>query len=277
MKCKIRDLNIYYESIGEGMPVVMIHGFITDHRILSGCMESVFEHLKGYKRLYLDLPGMGKTKAKDWIKNSDDMLKVIADFINTVIPNENFLLVGQSCGGFLARGLINKMPEKISGLFLLCPVVIANKKERELPSHISRCRNVDLLKKLHPDDAAVYDKHSIVQNEMTWARYKNECLSGIKIADNDFIKNFVANGYEFSFKLDNNIVYDKPTLILLGHQDTRVGYKDAWKIFENYPKATFSILDQAGHDLQIDKENVFNCLVIDWLKRSNLEHITSII
>ena len=46
-----------------------------------------------------------------------------------------------------------------------------------------------------------------------------------------------------------------------------MGYRDAWKIIEQYPRATFAILDEAGHLLEIEKEALFNCLVNDWLDR----------
>ena len=32
MNCKLRDLDVYCEVIGEGLPVVMVHGMGVDHR-----------------------------------------------------------------------------------------------------------------------------------------------------------------------------------------------------------------------------------------------------
>jgi len=65
-------------------------------------MEPIFAKKTGYKRIYIDLPGMGKTKAADWIINSDVMLEIVMAFIQKVIPGERFLLVGQSYGGYLS-------------------------------------------------------------------------------------------------------------------------------------------------------------------------------
>ncbi len=59
MICRIKDAEIYYEIIGEGKPVIIIHGCAPDHRLMQRCMESVFEKYKGYQRIYIDLPGMG--------------------------------------------------------------------------------------------------------------------------------------------------------------------------------------------------------------------------
>ena len=56
-------------------------------------------------------------------------------------------------------------------------------------------------------------------------------------------------------------------LMILGRQDSSVGYKDAWDILDNYSRAIFTVLDRARHNLQIEQQNVFNCLVNEWLIR----------
>jgi pimeloyl-ACP methyl ester carboxylesterase len=61
--------------------------------------------------------------------------------------------------------------------------------------------------------------------------------------------------------------FEKPSLFLLGRQDSAVGYKDAWSIIEKYPRSTFAIVDKAGHSLQIENEKLFNSLVCEWLTR----------
>lgn len=39
MECKVKNIPIYYEVIGQGKPIVMIHGYTPDHRLMKGCME----------------------------------------------------------------------------------------------------------------------------------------------------------------------------------------------------------------------------------------------
>ncbi len=39
----------------------------------------------------------------------------------------------------------------------------------------------------------------------------------------------------------------------------------------NYPRATFAVLDTAGHNLQIEQPQVFNALASEWLDRLQLE------
>lgn len=43
MLFRIEDAEIYYEIVGEGKPVIIIHGCAPDHRLMMKCMESVFQ------------------------------------------------------------------------------------------------------------------------------------------------------------------------------------------------------------------------------------------
>ena len=267
MECKIDNVAIYYESIGQGTPVIMLHGFSPDHRLMSGCMEPVFQKHAGYRRIYLDLPGMGKTKSADWITNSDKMLELVVKFINEIIPGERFLLCGESYGGYLSRGVVHKMPNRVAGLFLLCPSIIPPPERRNVPKHIVLKGDAELVAKLDPVEAEGFTAVQVVQSRRIWERYRDEVLAGIKIADDQFLSR-LRKGYEFTFAVDREIdQYEKPTLILLRRQDSSVGYKDAWSILDSYPRATFAVLDRAGHNLQLEQEELLNGLVNEWLMR----------
>ncbi|MCM1989359.1 alpha/beta fold hydrolase [Oceanirhabdus seepicola] len=268
MECKIKNVSINYEIIGEGKPIVMLHGYYLEHRMMAGCMEPVFSDKDGYKRIYLDLPGMGKSEGAEWIKSSDDMLDILISFIDKIIPNENFLLAGQSYGGYLARGIIHKMADRIDGMLLICPLIIPDHKKRRVEENVVLLKDDKLLSKLPEEDAEDLNYAFVVQSKRIYERWKNELMPGFDMADGDFLQRIQQNGYGFSFDVDKaDKKVDKPVLILLGKQDICVGYKDAWNILENFPRATFSILDRAGHQLHIEQEKLFNSLINDWLVR----------
>jgi len=95
MVCSIRDIPVYYEEYGKGIPVLCIHGWPVDHRMVVDMLEPVFNEMQGYRRIYIDLPGMGQTPSAQWIKSSDNMLEVVVEFIHAVIGEQSFyLLVG---------------------------------------------------------------------------------------------------------------------------------------------------------------------------------------
>lgn len=268
MKCKIDGIDVYYEAYGEGRPILMLHGFYADSRLMIGCMEPVFKNRNGYKRIYIDLPGMGKTNINDEIENADEILDVIMKFTSKIITDEKFLVIGESYGGYLARGIINKNMNSMGGVMLICPCIIPEREKRKLPKKNVIVEDLEFIKGLEPSDALKYTNMAVVQSEYTFKRYSEEILSGIKIYNRSFLAKIKRVGYGFSFEIDKlNKKYDKPTLILLGKQDSVVGYKDAFDILENYTRCSFVILDKAGHHLQIEQKELFERLTNEWLDR----------
>lgn len=267
MECRLNNISVYYEEYGQGRPIIMIHGYTIDHRMMVGCMEPILNAIPGYKRIYLDLPGMGKTKGEDWITSSDKMLEVVLEFIEKVIPGQRYLIAGESYGGYLSRGVLYRQEDKIDGILLLCPVINGRDNDRILPEKTILVRDQSLLDSLSKEEAEGFEEMSVVQNMEILERYKSEILSGVSMADMDFLQMLRGN-YYFSF--DEYVMkhkFQKPALFVLGRQDSCVGYKDAWNLLENYPRATFAVLDRAGHNLQLEQVELFESLVKEWLFR----------
>lgn len=268
MECTVKNLSIHYESFGQGQPVLMIHGYHVDYRLMSGCLEPIFRETQGYRRIYVDLPGMGRTKSAPWIVNSDVMLDILAAFIDEVIPGKRFLLAGESYGGYLARGIIRRMAGRVAGLMLLCPAIVTDYDKRILPPKAVLKKDETLLARLTPSEAEEFTDINVVQTQEVWERFRDDILSGIRLADKSFLDWFRENGYAFTFDADKlDQPYPNPSLILLGRQDNSVGYRDAWNILESYPRASFVILDMAGHNLQIEQAGLFRALTLEWLDR----------
>jgi pimeloyl-ACP methyl ester carboxylesterase len=268
MECRVKDIDVYYEIYGEGRPIVMLHGFRPDHHLMIGCMEPIFQQRDGWKRIYLDLPGMGKTSGKKWITNSDQMLEVVLEFIEQVIPDQHFIVAGESYGGYLARGIIYRKSNPVDGLLLICPLIIPDGTKRSVPLHVVLKSDPRLLSHLESKTKEQFVSVAVVQTQKTWERTQKEVLVGLDVADETFLSQFQSHGYAFSFVVDAaSVPFEKPTLILTGRQDSWVGYRDAWNILESYPRGTFAVLDRAGHNAQIEQEHLFNALVNEWLDR----------
>ena len=245
----------------------MIHGFYPDHRLMKGCMEPIFSDRPGWKRIYFDLPGMGRTRGESWIDCSDKVLEVVLAFIDRILPHQSFLVVGESYGGYLARGLLFEKLKSVDGLMLICPLIIATQEKRSLPPRKIIVEDRRLMSQINQSGANEFASMAVIQSRVNWERFRDEILVGLKVADTTYLER-LNKGYEFSFDADSlPEPYDKPTLIVAGRQDSSVGYKDAWSIIENYPRATFAVLDGAGHNLQIEQAQVFNALVLEWLDR----------
>jgi pimeloyl-ACP methyl ester carboxylesterase len=267
MECNIGDISFFYESYGTGTPIILLHGYGSDHRLMTGCMEPIFAQQPEWRRIYLDLPGMGKTPGREHIQSSDDVLDVVVSFIDAVVGEQPFLIVGESYGGYLARGIVLRKFKQVAGMALVCPGIIAERSRRDVPPRTIIVENPRLLATLDPGDAAEFDATAVVQDEGSWQRFRDDVLRGARVADRPLLEK-VRQRLEYSFDVDKlQQPFPGPVVFLLGRQDSMVGYRDAWNILENYPRATFVVLDRAGHNLQIEQPQLFHALISEWLDR----------
>ena len=275
MECMVKDVNVYCEVHGEGTPILMIHGWGPDHRLMTGCMEPVFETLDTrWKRIYFDLPGMGNTEGKPWIKGSDQMLEVVLGFIDAIIPGERFVLAGQSYGGYLARAVLHKRREMIDGLLLICPAMAPGFQTDNGGSFAVLERDQGLIDSLSGEERGFFLAEGIcaIQNKGVWERYRTDVLPGLQSIDQAFIDNSIAKNPLCSFDVDDTPEpYTKPTLMLAGRQDTLVGYRELVQLLDMYPRASIMVLDRAAHSLQMEQDVLFTAAVGEWLSRVSSE------
>ena len=272
MICPVRDVPVYYETYGQGIPVLCIHGYSLDHRVMTGCLEPVFAQEASYRRIYVDLPGRGKTPSAAWINNADDLLALVTAFIQTVIPEGRFLLIGESYGGYLSMGLLRAMPQRIDGVMMICPGIFKN-AGKENPAKCLLWESED-FKGIQNDAAAEsFLRIAVVATPDIFQQYETYILSGITLADQEFLARYGNGGYWFSFDEELRALhFDKPSCILAGRQDHVAGYHAAYEMLECFPRATFAVLDCAGHNLQFENEPLFSQHVKDWLWRVGLQN-----
>ena len=98
-------LSLHYRLEGEGRPVLLLHGRPTDHRAMVGAFEPIFKERAGWQRIYVDLPGMGKTTGGRWLAGNDDVVDLLLNFMDALWGERPFLVAGLSNGGYLARGI----------------------------------------------------------------------------------------------------------------------------------------------------------------------------
>lgn len=268
MECVLEKIKVHYEICGEGRPILMLHGWPVDHHFMMRMFEPIYQDLDGWKRIYLDLPGMGKTSGAEWIKTHDDMLEVVLDFIDHVIMDNNFYIVGESYGAYLARGILQKKSASINGLMMTVPAIYANRARWTLPEHKIIYENLEFYEELKTKNLEEFIVYVTDQNDQCLENLRSVAIPSILMADHEFLNDIDFNN-EFTFEIDElDPKFSKPTLIIVGRQDAVVGYRDAWHVMENYPRATFAVLDYAGHAIGFgERDTIFMALVNDWIDR----------
>jgi pimeloyl-ACP methyl ester carboxylesterase len=164
---------------------------------------------------------------------------------------------------------VHEIPERLGGVLLICPVIVGERSKRRLPPRTVFVRDEKLLSGIDPEDRKFFERMLLLQDKRRWERFKQDILPGRRMMDYAFLERLRKLGYECSFDVDElPEPFGKPSLILVGRQDASVGYEDALGLVDVYPRSTFAILDRAGHGLEVEQEDVFNCLVSEWIGRA---------
>lgn len=151
VKCLVNGVPLHYEDIGEGRPLLMLHGWPSDRRLMTYHMEPIFESRDGWRRLHPDLPGMGETPGSEDIVCNDDVLEIVLGLLVAVVPGERFAIAGTSYGGYLARAVIHRRLSQIDGALLWAPAVRFD-DVRQLPLHQVLVRDQTAVDSVEPHE-----------------------------------------------------------------------------------------------------------------------------
>lgn len=278
MQCDLDSATIHYEEYGpgrgQGRPIVFLHGWSMDRRVELPVYEPIFSVRGGWRRIYPDLPGMGRSTAKR-IDCQDDVLEALLAFIDAVIGDERFVLCGTSGGGYLARAIAARRREQVAGLLLRVPAVIADPTRRTIPPFEPLVKNQALVDALSEEERLALAE-ALVQAP-AWLEAKRrqfrDLVAPAIAANAPLVAEIRADARRYAVSFDLAQVekgFDRPTLIVAARQDRVVGYRDAWDILESYPRATFAVVDRADHGWPLESPKLLAALVEDWLDRIEL-------
>jgi pimeloyl-ACP methyl ester carboxylesterase len=272
MQCELDNATIHYEEHGNGRPIVFLHGWTMDHLVEATDYEPIFAQRNGWRRIYFDLPGMGRSVAKEGIRTQDDVLAAVLAFIDRLLPDQRFVLSGTSLGAYLARAVVAHRRSRVAGLLLRVPCIIADNARRILPPFQPLVRDDALMDSLTAEERTTLG-NALVQTPAYLDSFGKKAygLAQPAIKATSPLANEIRadpKRYGFSFDLrELEQTFTEPTLIVAARQDPVVGYRDAWDILESYPRATFAVLDRADHSWPVERPDLLAALVDDWLAR----------
>ena len=276
MLTNVNGIPVHYAEHGRGTPVLGLHGGGVDHREIQGALEPLLADRPGYRRLYPDLPGMGRTPAPESIDSSDAVLEVLLGLIEAVVGEEPLLVVGHSSGAYLARAIANRRPHQVAGLALICPLIGEQAADDKPPEHVvlHAAEDLDADAALGPELAAEFRNYLVAQTPETLRRFQETVAPGVALADQAAMERMAAR-WQLRTPPEQGPPYSNPTLIMTGRQDATVAYAGAWPLLDHYPRATFAMLDRAGHALPHEQDGLLAALLAEWLDRVAEHHATN--
>lgn len=251
-KAQIKDdVTLYYEESGQGFPLLLIHGLLSDLTSWRYQIKPLSAH---YRVVTVDLKGFGKsTKPRSQYRvhsHADDLFNLLQQLKITQTH-----VCGLSMGGMVAEVLAIKYPQIVKGLILADSAAMIS-------------------------DAAVSDRLTLIsEHDMNWfanwGTKKILRLASDEAKDHvrEMIRRVDRTDYRLAiistagFNIANDLKKIKaPVIIIQGERDETVPMWHAEQLKSWIPGARFEIMKGASHMTPVDNSEEFNKLVLDFLK-----------
>jgi pimeloyl-ACP methyl ester carboxylesterase len=254
------------QIVGEGQPLVVIHGFGVDHRIMLPLEDALDE--SGWQRIYIDLPWAAGNADVD-VSSAEQVAQGALDDIHEYLGDRSFAVIGNSFGGMIARYVAHELRDRVLGLATLAGVFEPTHEARILPRRQVVREDPSVLA-LAGQVRNDYEELTVVQSEATLEAFTRYALPGLRSA-NQTILDRVAAEYALSVEpeLAHPAPFEAPSLHFFGRQDHVTGYEDGWKLRDHYVRGTYAVLDAAGHNAHLERPDLTAALVKDWLARTS--------
>jgi pimeloyl-ACP methyl ester carboxylesterase len=265
---KLPGGTVNYEVIGSGHPLVALHGGPGNLAIMKGLLEPVFSLRAGWQRIYFDLPGNGQTRVDERVNTYDAVLDFVLAFMDALLPDRPVALAGQSYGGYLARGIVKLRPAQILGLCLVVPRIQRDRTHKTVPAHRVLERQDEFISALREGEEWIGD-YLVVQTRKGLEQVREYLVPSLDTYDEEFSEQLQAVSPGLTFDVDDlDEPYEGPTLIVTGRQDKMTGFEDGWQLLDRYPRASYIVLDKAGHFLGlVEQRGLFHALLAEWADR----------
>lgn len=266
-----RNITTYYETHGEGKPIVFIHGAWVSHKMWLSQRDYFVE--LGYKVVLYDVRGHGLTGATEKKKYS---MELFADDLDQLLDGLGIdmpIVCGLSMGGMIAQCYGSRYPHKISAL-ILCDTAVST--ALTLSDKITKYLLapkwlfIALVKlmgiKRYTEFAFWFAKVSrskewVGDNPEIEAYEKGEMLL---FSPSEFNKIFSGL---YDFKLQPIERIKVPVLIINGEFESSSVHKHGSYMKKLMPHSRLEIIKNAGHTCNMEQPEEFNSLLHGFLQK----------
>jgi 3-oxoadipate enol-lactonase len=257
-KVRINDIDLYYESTGEGQPVLLIHGLGSSTRDWEPQTAAFSTH---YRVVAFDVRGHGQSDKPPGPYSIPLFTADTVELIRSLGIGPSHV-VGISMGGMIAFQLAVDTPDLVKNL------VIVNSGPEMIVRTLRERLNV--LQRSLLIQVFGMRKIGEVLSSRLFPKPEQEPIRQMFVArwsENDrraYIESFRGLlGWSVSDRLHSIIC---PTLVIASDEDyTPVSTKE--KYIERLPRAELIVIEDARHAVTAERPEEFNKVVLDFLAK----------
>ncbi|MFA9289774.1 MAG: alpha/beta fold hydrolase [Solirubrobacteraceae bacterium] len=239
-----------YLEIGEGHPIVLLHGLMGG---LSNFEKSIKVLSQKYRVIVPKIPFYNLPVAESTVENIS--LKFL-EFLQ-LLTDEPVILIGNSIGGHIALLTAINNPTIIKGLILTGS---SGLYEKSFGDTFPKRGNYDYVK--GKSSEIFYDPSTatkeLVDEVYATVNDKEKAIRTLYIA-----RSAINNNLE---EYLNKI--EIPVCLIWGNQDSVTPPEVAIKLNKLIKNSTLSWIDKCGHAAMMEQPDFFNTLVLKWLEET---------
>jgi pimeloyl-ACP methyl ester carboxylesterase len=239
----IQNKKICYKVIGDGKPVVLIHGFAEDSDVWKYQQDELSKH---YKLIIPDLPG---STHSDIIEDMsiEGMAECIYQLLLIELQNfkDQVIMIGHSMGGYITLAFAEKHPEMLTAFGLFHSTAYADTNEKK----IARQRGIEFIR---TNGSYEFIKQSTPNLFSENYRIKSGIIVNNMIEQyKDFNPSSLTAYYQAMIQRKDRIPviksFKKPILFIIGKNDKAIPFEDSMQQCHLPQLSYIHILENTAH------------------------------
>jgi pimeloyl-ACP methyl ester carboxylesterase len=265
MKIELGDFQCVYDRVGEGPDLTLLHSVGLSTR--EGWRYQIPALAEHFRVLSFDFRGLGQSEQGSRRSHVDTFVRDLENLLAALKISQTAVM-GISLGGFVAQAFALRRPDALSALVLVsttCGHLAMNAPSRN--ERITRVRKLGMAAAADEQLEKQFAPEFAAANPDVLQWYRGHYLANDPLVYADVLEDLGRVSF-----CDRLHAIKCPTLIVAGDSDRSVvageGPLDSPARLKNLISGSnLAVIPDAKHYPQIDHADVFNAVVLDFLRR----------
>lgn len=258
-KLSYKNLSVHYTDSGQGVPVVLLHGFLEDLSMWNYLGPSLSSK---YRVICIDLLGHGKTDNLGYVHTMEEQAEMVS-YVLECLEVDCTSLVGHSMGGYVALAYAEMFPNRVRSLCLMNSTALSDDPERRK----NRDRGIEAVKQNHRTFVRLAIPNLFAEKNRS--RYKEEIAAITRQGLHMTAQGIIASLEGMKARPDRTQVLTEasfPRLLIIGEMDPALPYDSLQS--QMRIQGVFSVVFPDGHMSHIENTADLEAAVHEFLLRT---------
>jgi pimeloyl-ACP methyl ester carboxylesterase len=254
---EVNGARLYYEAMGKGPAVVLVHGGLVDSRMWDAQMKPLSKH---FRVVRFDIRGYGRSPAPTGEYYPLEDVRALLDYLKI----EKATFVGLSLGGILSADFALEYPVRVERLVLVGSGLRGDKQPRN--EQTTRAYQIGAK-----EGTEKYFEAFMQTDMLAGLRDRPKAREAMHrmMVDNFKAAEYIYKGWPQSPEpptAERLAQIKQPTLVVIGSLDGRNLQNIADTLSTKIPNARKVIIPNASHHPPVETPKEFNRVLLDYLK-----------